>query len=85
MHNAPAVDISGLDELTQRQLPALRFEAHVYASTPAQRWVKVNGRTLQQGQWLGTDVQIVEILPNYVLMRFQQKEFSVAALSEWSY
>lgn len=85
MHNAPAVDISGLDEVTQRQLPSLRFEAHVYASTPAQRWVKVNGRTLQQGQWLGTDVQIVEILPNYVLMRFRQQEFSVAALSEWSY
>lgn len=85
MHNAPAADISTLDEHTQRQLPALRFEAHVYASTPAQRWVKVNGRTLQQGQWLSTDVQIVEILPNFVLLRFRQQEFSVAALTEWSY
>lgn len=85
MHNAPAVDISALDEDTQRQLPALRFEAHVYASIPAQRWVKVNGRTLQQGQWLSTDVQVVEILPNFVLLRYRQQEFSVEALSDWSY
>lgn len=85
MHNAPAMDISELDELTQRQLPAMRFEAHVYASTPAQRWVKVNGRTLQQGQWLSTDVQIVEVLPQHVLLRFQQQEFSVEALKDWSY
>ena len=85
MHTAPAVDITQLDESIQRQLPALRFEAHVYASTPAQRWVKVNGRTLQQGQWLSTDVQVVEILPNYVLLRFHRQEFSVEALSDWSY
>ncbi|MCH8536732.1 MAG: general secretion pathway protein GspB [Alkalimonas sp.] len=83
MHDAPAVDIRELDELTRRQLPAMRFEAHVYASTAAQRWVKVNGRTLQQGQWLSTDVQVVEILPNHVLLRFHQQEFSVEALTDW--
>lgn len=85
VHHAPAVNIDDLDQLTRRQLPALRFEAHVYASTPSQRWVKVNGRTIQQGQWLSTDVQVVEILPNYVLLRFHQQEFSVEALTDWSY
>ncbi|SEA00894.1 general secretion pathway protein GspB [Alkalimonas amylolytica] len=84
MHDAPARDISELAPQVQQQLPPIRFEAHVFASVPSRRWVKVNGRTLQQGQWLSTDIQVVEIHPNHVVLRYRQQEFSMAALSEWS-
>jgi general secretion pathway protein B len=84
-HNAPALDINQLDDLLQRQIPGLKFEAHVYASDPKQRWIKVNGKDLQQGQWLTADIQVKEILPQYVLLQFNQTQFSVEALTDWSY
>lgn len=82
-HSAPAQDISMLDITLQRQLPKLRFEAHVYATQPAQRWVKVNGKSLQEGQWITSDVRLKEITPQYVLLEFGQQLFSMRALSEW--
>lgn len=82
-HSAPAVDISLLDADLQRQIPKLRFEAHVYATQPAQRWVKVNGKSLQEGQWITADVRLREITPQYVLLEFGQQLFSMRALSEW--
>ena len=83
VHDAPARDITELAPQVQRQLPPMRFEAHVFANMPSRRWVKVNGRTLQQGQWLSTDIQLVEIHQNHVVLRYRQQEFSMAALSEW--
>lgn len=82
-HSAPAQDISMLDITLQRQLPKLIFEAHVYATQPAQRWVKVNGKSLQEGQWITADVRLKEITPQYVLLEFGQQLFSMRALSEW--
>ncbi|MDP4944287.1 MAG: general secretion pathway protein GspB, partial [Alishewanella sp.] len=82
-HSAPAQDIAMLDLTLQRQLPKLRFEAHVFATQPAQRWVKVNGKSLQEGQWITADVRLREITPQYVLLEFGQQLFSMRALSEW--
>ncbi|WP_449360166.1 general secretion pathway protein GspB [Alishewanella longhuensis] len=82
-HSAPAQDIGALDLALQRQLPKLKFEAHVYATQPAQRWVKVNGKSLQEGQWITADVRLREITPQYVLLEYGQQLFSMRALSEW--
>lgn len=82
---APARDVRSLDDLLQRQIPPIRFEAHVFASEPKQRWVKVNGKDLQEGQWITADIQIKEITPNYVLMQTGRQLFSMEALTEWSY
>ena len=82
-HNAPATDINSLDIQLQQQIPALRFDAHVYATAANQRWVKVNGKTLQEGQWVTADIRIKEITPQYVLMELGTQLFSMAALTEW--
>lgn len=84
-HAAPARDINTLDDTLQRQIAPLRFEAHVYATDPKQRWVKVNGKDLQEGQWITADIQLKEITPNYVLLQTGRQLFSMEALSEWSY
>ncbi|MEH8019784.1 general secretion pathway protein GspB [Rheinheimera metallidurans] len=81
--SAPATDINSLDTQLQRQIPELRFEAHVYATAANQRWVKVNGKTLQEGQWVTADIRIKEITPQYVLMTLGNQLFSMAALSAW--
>ena len=81
--SAPATDIRQLDRQLQQQIPALRFDAHVYATTVSQRWVKVNGKTLQEGQWVTADIRIKEIMPQFVLLQLGDQLFSMAALSEW--
>ncbi|MBU1309828.1 MAG: general secretion pathway protein GspB [Gammaproteobacteria bacterium] len=82
-HTAPAQDISMLDARLLQQIPPLRFDAHVYATSAAQRWVKVNGKTLQEGQWVTADIRIREITPQYVLLQLGTQMFSMSALSEW--
>ena len=82
-HDAPAQDISTLDRQLLSQIPPLRFDAHVYATSAAQRWVKVNGKTLQEGQWVTADIRIREITPQYVLLELGNQLFSMAALTEW--
>ena len=82
-YEAPAPDIRTLDVALQRQIPALRFEAHVYATSVNQRWVKVNGKTLQEGQWVTADIRIREITAQYVLLEMGAELFSVPALSSW--
>lgn len=84
-HAPPARDISTLDDVLQRQIAPIRFQAHVYSTDPAQRWVKVNGKDLQEGQWITADIQLKEITPQYVLMQTGRQLFSMEALSEWSY
>lgn len=80
---APAVDIASLERPLQLQIPPLKFEAHVYATSTNQRWVKVNGKTLQEGQWVTADIRIKEITPQFVLLQLGNQLFSMAALSEW--
>ncbi|MDR6982006.1 hypothetical protein J2X32_000614 [Rheinheimera pacifica] len=82
-HNAPATDIHSLDAQLLQQIPPLRFDAHVYATSVSQRWVKVNGKTLQEGQWVTADIRIKEITPQYVLLELGTQLFSMAALTEW--
>lgn len=82
-NDAPAPDISTLDVALLQQIPALRFDAHVYATSATQRWVKVNGKTLQEGQWVTADIRIREITQQYVLLQLGAELFSMAALTQW--
>jgi hypothetical protein len=80
---APAKDINELAPQVQRQIPPLRFEAHVYATQSAQRWVKVNGKSLQEGQWVTADIRLKEITPQFVLLEMGSELFSMPALTDW--
>jgi len=83
-NSAPAQDIRELAPALQRQIPPLRFEAHVYATQSAQRWVKVNGKSLQEGQWVTADIQLSEITPHYVLLKMGNELFSMPALTDYN-
>lgn len=82
-NSAPAQDISELAPALQQQIPPLRFEAHVYATQSTQRWIKVNGKSLQEGQWVTADIQLSEITPHFVLLKMGNELFSVPALTDY--
>ncbi|MBU2977801.1 general secretion pathway protein GspB [Alteromonas sp. C1M14] len=77
----PRVDQLPVRMLTR--LPSMSFSAHMYASRASDRWVRVNGQQLTEGDWIGDKVQIVKIEAQRVILSFEGKSFSMAALTDW--
>lgn len=79
-------DVQRVDQLPARvmtRLPKMSFSAHMYASNPNNRWVKVNGIEMGEGEWLDNKVFIERIEPQHVILNFENHQFSMRALSEW--
>ena len=79
-------DIPRVDQLPVRlltRLPSMNFSAHMYASRPADRWVRVNGRQVGEGDWIADRVQIVNIEAQRVVLSFEDELFTMAALTDW--
>jgi len=79
-------DIQRVDQLPARlltRLPTMDFSAHMYASAPADRWVRVNGEDKGEGDWIADRVQIVNIEAQRVILRFEGEVFSMTALTDW--
>jgi len=75
--------VAQLPEHILVQLPAMVFSAHMYSSTDEDRWVRVNNRRLQEGGSVDSNVSIVRIEPQYVVLSFRGTEFKMAALTDW--
>jgi general secretion pathway protein B len=65
------------------QIPAMSFSAHMYASNPQDRWVRVNGRRLSEGDLIAENLSIVEIAPENIVLAFKGSTFTMNALSDW--
>lgn len=79
-------DIPRVDQLPVRlltRLPTMNFSAHMYASRPADRWVRVNGRQMGEGEWIADKVQIINIEAQRVVLSFEDELFTMAALTDW--
>ncbi|PMM04113.1 general secretion pathway protein GspA [Vibrio kanaloae] len=64
-------------------LPKLDLQTHMYSSSETKRWVKVNGQEVEQGDWIGQDIQLLEIKPQSVIIEFNQQKIEIPALYEW--
>ncbi|NOJ13337.1 general secretion pathway protein GspB [Vibrio splendidus] len=64
-------------------LPKLDLQTHMYSSSEMKRWVKVNGQEIAQGDWIGQDIQLLEIKPQSVIIEFNQQKIEIPALYEW--
>lgn len=77
------IPIGLLPSSVQYQLPKMNFNQHIYSSTPAKRWVKVNGNERHQGDVIAPGVKLVKIEARDVILAFDGYQFSMPALSEW--
>jgi len=66
----------------QDSVPALQFEQHVFVSD-GQGWVRVNGEDKYQGEEIISGLELVNILPQKVILSYQGEKFSLPALSSW--
>ena len=79
-------DIQRVDQLPARlltRLPSMIFSTHMYASNKSDRWVRVNGQELGEGDWIADEVQLVAIEPQRVVLSFQGELFTMSALTDW--
>jgi len=65
------------------ELPNMAFSAHMYASEPQDRWVRVNGMRLVEGDLIADKVVIDEIQAQRVILNYAGHQFSMAALTDW--
>ncbi|AWB66831.1 hypothetical protein C2869_10485 [Saccharobesus litoralis] len=77
---APLVD---MPQSIQQQVPSLSFQTHIYSSIASERWIKVNGRVVKEGEMVAPNVRLVEIQPQQVILAVQEDEFSLPALADW--
>ncbi|KJG37465.1 hypothetical protein UA32_13275 [Photobacterium angustum] len=77
------IPIGLLPASIQNQLPKMNFEQHIYSSTPAKRWVKVNDKELHEGDSIAPGVKLARIESRDVVLKFDGYEISMPALSEW--
>ena len=79
-------DVPRIDQLPawiMTQLPTMTFSAHMYASNIEERWVRVNGRRMVEGDMIEGKARIVSIEPQRLILNFQGEDFSMAALTDW--
>ncbi len=85
VNNTNADEIKSITQMpdwVQNGVPNLHFEQHIYASD-GEGWVKVNGRDRYQGDMITKELQLLEILPQKVVLIYRGEKFSLPALTNW--
>jgi general secretion pathway protein B len=65
------------------QMPAMSFSAHMFASNPRDRWVRVNSQRLSEGDIIANNVVLKRIESEKVVLEYKGNEFTMNALSDW--
>jgi general secretion pathway protein B len=79
-------DVPRIDQLpawVMNRLPSMAFSAHMYASIDSERWVRVNGVRMVEGNKIDEIIEIIRIEPQHVILNYSGQMFSMAALTDW--
>ncbi len=77
------IPLAQMPTWVQDGVPSLAFEMHIYASD-GQGWVRVNGRDRYEGDYIGRELLLNQILPQQVVLSFRGEKFTMSALSSWN-
>jgi len=81
-----SADVPRIDQLpawVMTRLPSMAFSVHMYASIESERWVRVNGTRMVEGDKIDGTIEIVRIEPQHVILNYSGQTFSMAALTDW--
>lgn len=67
----------------QNLVPALEFTTHIYSSEKNERWVRVNHQVVKEGELITSEMRLVSIEPQQVIIEMQKRRFTLSALSSW--
>ncbi len=66
-----------LPSSVQQKLPDFSISILLYSSENASRMVRINGQMLREGQYLSAGIKLEEIVPDGVILSFQNYRFHV--------
>lgn len=77
-------DIQQMASDFQERVPAISYDFHVYSSLAEERWIRINGEDLKEGQFdRSGNIQVLEIQPQRTVFRFGSQSFSLQSLTDW--
>ena len=79
------VRITELPINVQRQIPDLVFSSHLFSDEPSFRMVNINGKMRQEGDMVDSDLRLVEISEEGVVLGYRHYVFEVSVLRDWSF
>lgn len=82
--NRTVVEMDELPLDVLQHIPVLEFSAHVYSSNPIQRSIVINGRFMEEGDWLAANLFLSEITPDGAIFDFQGQLFHQGVVSAWN-
>lgn len=76
--------ISQLPDSVQRVLPDLTYSGHLYSSNPARRKLVINGRSMNEGEWVTDNLQLDEITIDGAIFSYKEYYYQIELLRNWS-
>ncbi|PKH01142.1 hypothetical protein CXF72_18505 [Psychromonas sp. MB-3u-54] len=77
-------DLHEMARQFQQKVPDIRYDTHLYSSIAPERWIKINGNKLKEGQFDPQGkIQLLEIQPNRSIFRLGRQSFSLESLTDW--
>jgi len=82
--NIDGSDIRQMSTSFQRKVAAIHYDSHMYSSVLNDRWIRINGETLKEGDFDSTgELELLEIQPQRSIFRVQRQSFSLESLTDW--
>jgi general secretion pathway protein B len=77
-------DIREMSSAFQYKVPLIRYDSHMYSSVVNDRWIRINGEMLKEGEFDSTgQLELLEIQPQRSIFRLERQSFSVESLTDW--
>ncbi len=77
-------DIYEMSSAFQDKVPLIRYDSHMYSSIVTERWIRINGEKLTEGEFDSTgQLELIEIQPQRSIFRLERQSFSVESLTDW--
>ena len=72
-----------LPPVFQAKVPTLEYSSHWFSENDKSRNVIINNRSLKEGDWINSNIQVVKIQQDRVTLKLEEQWFTLLALESW--
>lgn len=69
------VQFNDLPDAMRKEIPDMSIQIHTYSATPGERIVGINGRLLQEGDYLAEGLKLEQITPDGMIFSYKNHRF----------
>ena len=75
--------IAELPVTEQYLLPDIEYQMHIYASDKSERWIRINNKTLAEGDSFNDELMLLEIRQDQIIWQTNARRFAQNALQDF--